>query len=76
MTIDVVPNYRRRGIAQQLMWETEKIFKQKGAKEIHLEAREDNIAALKLYEKLGYEKISKLNNYYRGAHGFYFQKTL
>jgi [ribosomal protein S18]-alanine N-acetyltransferase len=76
MTIDVAPNYRRKGIAQKLMLEIEAIFKTKGAKECGLEVRENNIAALSLYIKLGYEKISLLEHYYGEAHGYYLRKVL
>jgi [ribosomal protein S18]-alanine N-acetyltransferase len=75
MTIDVAPQYRRRGIAQKLMLETEAIFKMKGANECRLEVREGNVAALGLYLKLGYEKISLLENYYGEAHGLYLRKA-
>jgi [ribosomal protein S18]-alanine N-acetyltransferase len=75
MTIDVAPNYRRKGIAQKLMLKTEAIFKTKGVKECRLEVRENNVAALSLYLKLGYEKISLLEQYYGEAHGFYLRKV-
>jgi len=76
LTIDVSPTYQRKGIAQKLLQEIEKIFQEKGSKASHLEVREDNIAALKLYEKLGYKKIAKLKNYYENAHGIYLKKDL
>ena len=75
MTIDVAPKFRRQGIAQKLMLETEVLFKQKGAKEIRLEVREGNEAALGLYLKLGYRKISRLEHYYGEAHGLYLRKV-
>jgi ribosomal-protein-alanine N-acetyltransferase len=76
MTIDVSPSYRRKGVGQRLMVETEAIFKHKGVKEVRLEVREGNVAAIALYEKLGYKRISRLANYYGEAHGFYFRKVL
>jgi [ribosomal protein S18]-alanine N-acetyltransferase len=76
MTIDVAPNFRRKGIAQRLMGELETIFRQKDVKEIRLEVREGNLAAIALYEKLGYTRVSKLEHYYGEAHGFYFRKVL
>jgi ribosomal-protein-alanine N-acetyltransferase len=76
LTIDVSPTHRHIGIAQKLLEEIEKIFRNKGVKECHLEAREDNIAALRLYEKLGYKRIGKLENYYGNAHGIYLRKPL
>ena len=76
MTIDIALPYRRQGIAQRLMLEVEGIFRQKNVGEIHLEVREGNLAALSLYEKVGYRKISMLENYYGSAHGFLLKKTL
>jgi ribosomal protein S18 acetylase RimI-like enzyme len=76
MTLDVVPACRRQGIAQRLMLEVEEIFRQKKVREIRLEAREGNLAALELYAKLGYKKISRLQNYYGSSHGIYLSKTL
>lgn len=76
LTIDVSPAHRRKGIGQMLLQEIEKIFKTKGVKTSHLEVREDNVAAISLYTKLGYQKIGKLKNYYGNAHGIYFKKVL
>jgi ribosomal protein S18 acetylase RimI-like enzyme len=45
-------------------------------RECRLEVREDNAAALNLYQKLGYKKVGKLEKYYGEAHGLYLQKTL
>jgi ribosomal-protein-alanine N-acetyltransferase len=76
MTIDVSPSFRRKGVGQRLMAETEAIFKQKGVMEVRLEVREGNVAAIALYEKLGYKRISRLANYYGEVHGFSFRKVL
>jgi ribosomal-protein-alanine N-acetyltransferase len=76
LTIDISPIYRRKGIAQKLLQEIEKIFKEKGVKACRLEVREDNIAALRLYQKFGYKKVAKLKNYYGNAHGIYLKKDL
>lgn len=76
ITINVDPNYRRRGIATMMLKETEQILKEKGINECHLEVREDNFAALKLYENSGYKKISKLEKYYGNKHGFFLKKNL
>jgi ribosomal-protein-alanine N-acetyltransferase len=75
MTIDVKPLFRRKGIAQRLLMEIEALFKQKGAEECRLEVREGNIAALSLYQKLGYEKVAVLENYYGESHGLYLRKN-
>ncbi len=76
MTIDVSQVYRRQGIGQRLMVELEGIFKQKGATECRLEVRENNVAALGLYQKLGYHQVGVLENYYGRAHGLYLMKNL
>jgi ribosomal-protein-alanine acetyltransferase len=76
LTIDISPTQRQRGIAQKLLQEIEEIFKRKGVKACRLEVREDNAAALSLYQKLGYKKIAKLKNYYGNAHGIYLKKDL
>ena len=76
LTIDVLPIHQRKGIAKQLLKEIEKILKEKGALECRLEVREDNAAASSLYQKLGYQKIAKLEHYYGDAHGLYLKKFL
>jgi ribosomal-protein-alanine acetyltransferase len=76
LTIDVSHRHRRKGIAQKLLQEIEKIFREKGIKVCYLEVREDNIAALSLYQKSGYRKIGRLKNYYENAHGIYLRKAL
>ena len=76
MTLDVAPTLRRRGVATRLMLETEKILRQKGIRECFLEVRENNVAALGLYTKLGYCRVSDLEHYYGREHGLYLRKTL
>jgi ribosomal-protein-alanine acetyltransferase len=76
LTVDVTPTYRQKGVAQKLLQEIEKIFKEKGFRASYLEVREDNVAALGLYRKLGYKKIAKLKDYYGNAHGIYLKKDL
>lgn len=76
VTVDVTPAYRRKGIAQKLLREIETILRESGIIECRLEVRENNIAALNLYQKLGYKKVGKLEKYYGTAHGLYLTKTL
>lgn len=76
LTIDVSLLHRRKGVAQRLLREIEMLLKKKGVKTCKLEVREDNIVALKLYEKLGYKKLVKIENYYSGNHGVLLRKTL
>jgi len=76
ITVNVAPNYRRKGIASKMLKETEAILKGKGVTECHLEVREDNAAALTLYQKSGYQRIGRLEKYYHDKHGLYLKKSL
>lgn len=76
LTVDVAPAYRRMGIAQKLLREVETRLREYGIRECRLEVREDNLAALSLYRKIGYEKVGILERYYGDADGVYLKKTL
>jgi ribosomal-protein-alanine acetyltransferase len=76
ITIEVKTEYRRKMVAQKLLKEIENTIKNKGINECRLEVREDNTTAINLYQKLGYKKIAKLENYYPTAHGLYLRKNL
>lgn len=62
-SVAVDENYRRHGIALQLMQEFEKNLPEY-ISEIFLEVRETNIPAISLYEKCGFEKLSVRKNFY------------
>ncbi len=76
VTLNIAPSFRHKGIATKLMQEIELLLKQRGVSECHLEVREDNNAAIKLYQKLGYQTMGKLDRYYGKKHGIYLKKTL
>jgi ribosomal-protein-alanine N-acetyltransferase len=76
ITVNVAPNYRRKGIATKMLEETELLLKAKGITECHLEVREDNVSALKLYQNSGFRKIQRLEKYYGNKHGLFLKKTL
>jgi ribosomal-protein-alanine acetyltransferase len=76
LTVDVAPAYRRMGIAQKLLLEVETRLREYGIRECRLEVREDNLAALSLYRKIGYEKVGILERYYGDVDGVYLKKTL
>ena len=75
-TIETMPEYRRKGVAEKLLRELEKLFREKGASESRLEVREDNLPAINLYKKLGYKPMGRLEGYYGNAHGLYLKKNL
>ena len=59
----VNPEYRRKGLAQSLISELEKIIP-KDSEDIFLEVRESNSPALNLYLKSGFEQIAIRKNFY------------
>jgi ribosomal-protein-alanine N-acetyltransferase len=75
-TLDVVAEYRRRGVGLKLLEEIEQIFEEKGVEICYLEVREGNVGARKFYRKHGYVKAKKLRGYYKGAHGVQLKKRL
>jgi ribosomal protein S18 acetylase RimI-like enzyme len=52
----VMENFRQRGIASGLIAFAEQIAVQKGARSILVQTGDDNLSALALYKKLGYEE--------------------
>jgi ribosomal-protein-alanine acetyltransferase len=76
LTVDVTPVYRRKGVAQKLLHKVEALLRERGIKECRLEVREDNVAALKLYQKTGYKRVGILEKYYGDRHGLYLKKSL
>lgn len=56
---------RKKGVAEQMLKEAIKDAKNEGIKEIMLEVRESNEAAISLYKKNGFESITKRKKYYR-----------
>jgi len=64
MTLDVVPEARRFGLATRLMEECEKRLRAAGCKQVFLETAVSNEAAIGLYHKLGYEVVRTIREYY------------
>ena len=56
LTISVREPYRSKGVGSELMYNAEELAKKAGAKRIELEVFAKNERALRLYERLGYEK--------------------
>jgi [ribosomal protein S18]-alanine N-acetyltransferase len=67
LTVAVLPEYARQGIATHFMAELEKWSQSKEASAMMLEVGVENTGAIALYEKLGYQSISTRKNYY--GHG-------
>lgn len=61
MNLFVNEENRKQGIATSLM---EEMFKKENYSRIMLEVNENNIEALRLYNKLGFKEISLRDRYY------------
>jgi ribosomal protein S18 acetylase RimI-like enzyme len=63
-TLEVLPQYRGKGVAAELLRRGEGSVHAAGATQITLHVDEKNAAALHLYEKSGYIGIGRVPNYY------------
>lgn len=64
LTVAVLPDYRRQGIAKEFMRQIEAYAIERKASAMMLEVEISNESAIKLYESLGYMKISVRMDYY------------
>lgn len=73
-TIGVLPEYRRQGVAAELLAECENRL---GVSQIRLSVRLGNTSAIRLYERFGYQRVDIWPNYYQdGTDALVFEKTL
>lgn len=76
-TLDVHPDYRRRGIGSRLIAALEEELQMQGVESIRLEAAIENPDALELYRKLGYKERELVRDYYgRGKNAVRMWKVL
>ncbi len=64
ISIATLAKYRRRGIAVKLMQAATDAMRLRDIKEVYLEVRESNQAAIDLYQKLGYIPFKVSKKYY------------
>ncbi len=64
MNIAVHPDYRRQGIATWLIEALICALKEKGSRCLTLEVRQSNLAAIALYESMGFAQVGLRKNYY------------
>jgi [ribosomal protein S18]-alanine N-acetyltransferase len=64
-TIATHPDFRRRGIARNLLTYALRYMSKEGAVSSLLEVRESNIAAQEMYCKFGYEAVGRRRHYYK-----------
>lgn len=65
MNLAVVPDFRNRGIGQQLVTELISHLAALDVKSLTLEVRQSNAAAISLYEKMGFQQVGLRPNYYQ-----------
>ena len=65
MNVAVHPDFRRRGIAENLVSILVEKLKEMGSHCLTLEVRASNEPAIALYKKLGFHEIGRRKNYYR-----------
>jgi [ribosomal protein S18]-alanine N-acetyltransferase len=64
-TIAVHPDFRRRGIGEQILISAIRAVRKEGAQRVFLEVRAGNVAAQAMYRKYGFEITGIRPHYYR-----------
>jgi [ribosomal protein S18]-alanine N-acetyltransferase len=67
ITIDVAPDYRRRGVGRLLMERIEERYRTDHASWLRLEVAVNNTTAREFYVGLGFAAIGKIPNYYQDS---------
>jgi len=63
-SVAVLPSERRRGIGMSLMREAESLSERRGCSIVTLHVSVENIGAMNLYSRLGYERKRRVTDYY------------
>ena len=63
--VAVCPQHRRKGVSKQLLNDLCRRVAASGAKRIFLEVREDNVAAIALYEQMSWKIVGRRKGYYK-----------
>lgn len=65
LNIAVKGSHRQQGIASQIMQKILEVARTKSVRAIFLEVRPSNLAAIKFYDRLGFQKVGVRRKYYR-----------
>jgi ribosomal-protein-alanine N-acetyltransferase len=77
VTLDVAPEWRRRGLARQLMAEVESKLQSAGAVQMELHVFTGNTEAIRFYEGIGYAQAGVAKDFYaQGLHALLYRKQL
>ncbi|MCB1735950.1 MAG: ribosomal protein S18-alanine N-acetyltransferase [Gammaproteobacteria bacterium] len=69
LNVCVNPAQRRTGLGRRLLASMLRLAGERGADTMLLEVRPSNIAAVSLYEDMGFNEVGRRKNYYPSAHG-------
>ncbi len=76
-SLAVEPGRRRRGLGRALLKQCLDTLRAEGVRSVSLEVAESNVAAVRLYESMGFVKLCRLADYYgRGAHAWRMRAAL
>jgi [ribosomal protein S18]-alanine N-acetyltransferase len=76
-SIAVDPRFGRRGVGRALMQGAEDLATERGCVVLRLEVRQENAAAIALYESHGYQPFGEYHDYYQdGASALRMEKRL
>lgn len=69
LTIATANDYRRKGLGRALLEESFRLLYADGVRHLFLEVAEDNSSAVSLYQKCGFQDVSRREAYYKRADG-------
>lgn len=76
-SLAVNPAHGKAGVGRRLLAAAEEAAFSRGCPILRLEVREDNARAIELYERAGYRRIGRIEDYYEdGAAALRFEKHL
>jgi ribosomal-protein-alanine N-acetyltransferase len=76
-SIAVADRARGRGIGEALLAAVERAARERGCSRLRLEVRQDNMAAIRLYERRAYRRFAARKGYYQdGADAWRYEKRL
>lgn len=77
VTLDVAPQYRRHGLARQMMQRIEQQAEEAGCDSVVLHVSAENESAIAFYESEGYERSHMVKSFYGlGRHAYVYRKAL
>jgi len=75
VTLDVAPEWRRRGVAARLMQQAEAQAREAGAQGMALHVYNGNSGAIRFYERMGYNRLGITEGFYgRGLDALVYRK--